>query len=201
MSERPTENQENIPPQISELIGLLTDFQKVERGITVPGTERAENDSEHSYNLSMAAWFIIDKHQLALDLEKVLKYCLVHDWPEIYAGDAFALDPKQVATKDAKEQAARKLLAANPVSSGFSDVIEEYELLDNDESRFVYSLDKLMAALTVLQGSLTVWKDFGLKQPDWEEKFRAKIELSHYTAPYLEYVIAQQKQNPQLFAD
>ncbi len=199
--EKRADDTELPSASIAEFISLLTQFQHVERGVNVPGTERPENDSEHSYNLTMAAWFLIDTFKLPLDLGKVLRYALVHDWPEIYAGDAFALDPKQVALKDEKEARAREILAGQPITSGFSAVIEEYEKLDNDESCFVYGLDKLMAALTVLQDESSVWRDNGLTQKGWEQKFRAKIERSPYLTPWLEYVIQEQMKKPYLFAE
>lgn len=185
--------------KIQDIITLLTKFQKVERGVTVPGSKRPENDSEHSYNLAMAAWVLIKKDHLPLDLDKILKYALVHDLPEVYAGDAFALDPSQVAAKVEKEQAALEKLHTDDLTVELAVVIEQYESLNDEESRFIYSLDKLMAALTVLAGQSHVWKDNGLTQADWELKFRPKIEVSQYTKPYLDFVINQQKDSPHLF--
>jgi putative hydrolase of HD superfamily len=197
---QPASSETFLQSNILELIKLLTDFQGVERGIKVPGTERPENDAEHSYNLAMAAWVIIEKDKLPLDLDKVLKRALVHDLPEVYAGDAFALDPAQVATKVEKETAALEILSNNELTSELAIVIKEYEALDDEESKFVYSLDKLMAALGVLYGQSSIWKDNGMTQQMWEEKFRAKIELSQYTKPYLDFVIKKQKESPHLFA-
>ena len=201
MSEQsnPSANETWHPEKIQEVITLLTQFQGVERGVTVPGSERHENDSEHSYNLAMTAWVIIKKDHLPLDLDKTLKYALVHDLPEVYAGDAFALDPAQVAIKVGREEVALEKLHADDLTSELAAVVEQYETLEDEESRFVYSLDKLMAALTVLAGQSSVWKDNELTQMDWEAKFRAKIEVSQYTRPYLDFVINQQKNSPHLF--
>jgi putative hydrolase of HD superfamily len=124
----------------------------------------------------------------------------VHDLVEVYAGDSFALDPVQVATKAEKETAAMKRLESDLLTNNFAVSIQEYESLANEEAKFIYSLDKLMPAFGVLYGGESIWKDHNMSQPDWESKFRAKIETSQYTAPYLKFVIDEQKKHPELFA-
>ncbi len=41
--------------------------------------------------MAMLAWYMISTEKLELSLEKVLCYCIVHDMPEMYAGDVEAL--------------------------------------------------------------------------------------------------------------
>lgn len=186
--------------KIYELIKLLTSFQNVEWGVVVPGSTRRENDTEHSYNLAMVAWIIIEKDKLPLDVNLCLRYALVHDLVEVYAGDSFALDPKQVAAKVEKELSAFKLIKADDLTSSLAEYIQQYESMANEEAKFIYSLDKLMPAFGVLYGSDLIWKNHDMSQLDWEEKFKAKIEASKFTRPYLEFVISEQKARPELFA-
>lgn len=186
--------------QIYDLIKMLVTFQNVERGVVVPGSTRKENDTEHSYNLAMAAWLIIEKDNLPLNVDLALRYALVHDLVEVYAGDSFALDPAQVANKAEKETAAMKRLESNSLTSNLAASIQEYESLANEEAKFIYSLDKLMPAFGVLYGRESIWKDHSISQSDWEDKFRAKIEASQYAEPYLQFVIDEQKKHPELFA-
>lgn len=56
---------------VTKLIDLLIDFQAVERNIQIPKLSRPENDTEHSYNLAMAAWVIITQDNLPLNLDLV----------------------------------------------------------------------------------------------------------------------------------
>ena len=184
--------------EIFSLIKLLTDFQMVERGVFVPGTGRKENDTEHSYNLAVAAWILITKDKLPLDLNKVLRYALVHDLVELHAGDTFALDNHQTATKADREAAAMKQLEADELTRCLSDDIHAYEALADEEAKFVYALDKLMPAFGILYGNATIWKDNSLTQDQWEAKFRTKIETSQYAKRYLEFVVEQQKKHPEL---
>lgn len=186
--------------KIYDLVKLLTNFQGVERGVVVPGSTRKENDTEHSYNLALAAWLIIEKDQLPLDINLCLKYALVHDLVEVYAGDSFALDPLQVAKKEEKELSALKIIENDSLTSELAGYIKEYASLTNEEAKFIYSLDKLMPAFGILYGKESVWKTHDMSQPDWEEKFKAKIEVSEFTKPYLDFVITEQKAHTELFA-
>lgn len=70
-------------------LSLLHDFQKVERVVFVPQRDRQENDVEHSYLLAMLAWQLAEILAPQLSKEKVIKYALVHDLVEVYAGDVF----------------------------------------------------------------------------------------------------------------
>lgn len=185
---------------VTKLINLLIDFQAVERNIQIPKLNRAENDTEHSYNLALAAWLIISKDKLPLDLDLVIRYALVHDLVEIYAGDAFPLDDKQVAEKPSKEHEALLRLKSDELTDEFAELIEKYEQMADEESKFVYGLDKLMPAFTLIHGKIPLWKEYNLTQSGWEDKFRSKIEKSQYLKPYLEQFLELQKANPELLA-
>ena len=182
-----------------ELIGLLTKFQKVKRHMYIPKLRRHENDTEHSYNLTMAAWLIVIKDELPLDADLVIKYALVHDLVEVYAGDAFALD-KETQTKIDKEHAALQRLKGNELTTDIAELIEKYESLDDEESRFVYGLDKLMGAFTIVHGKVPIWREYGITQNAWQERFQSKIQKSPYLQPYLEELLRLLKDNPALLA-
>ena len=64
-------------------------FQQIKRVIYANGEDRNENDAEHSYQLAMACWLVVETKKLKLDLNKIVKYALVHDLVEIYAGDTY----------------------------------------------------------------------------------------------------------------
>lgn len=185
---------------VTKLIDLLVNFQAVERNIPIPKLSRQENDTEHSYNLAIAAWVIISQDNLPLNLDLVIKYALVHDLVEVYAGDAFPLDDKQVAEKPNKEHLSLLKLQKDKLTKELAKYIEQYERMGDEESKFIYSLDKLMPAFTLIHGDIPLWKKYNLTQQDWEDKFRSKIESSKYLEPYLEQFLKLQKANPQLLA-
>lgn len=186
--------------ELPDLINFLTKFQKVDRQIFVPEIGRKENDTEHTYNLAMAAWMIITKDQLPLDLDKVIKYALVHDLVEAYADDAFVFDEKQVSKKEEKEHSALERLKSEEITKGFAIIIDEYEKMEDEESKFVYGLDKLMPAFTLIQGKVPTWKEYGVTLESWSEKFGPKVSKSKYLNPYLEQLVGLQKKNSELLA-
>ena len=69
---------------------LINDFAKVKRSVYMPESDDYENDVHHSFSLALLAWQIHDKLNLDLDVAKILKYALVHDLVEVYAGDTHA---------------------------------------------------------------------------------------------------------------
>ena len=189
------------PDQLFGLIKLLTDFQKIERVINVPGLTRKENDTEHSYNLAMAAWMLITYDKLPLDIDKVLKYALVHDLVELHAGDSNALAADQMATKAEREAAALQQLESDELLQDLLPYIHGYESRTDEEAKFVYSLDKIMPGLAIILDKQSTWIDHHLTQPEWEKIFVEKASLSPYTRSYLEALTSAQKTHPELFGD
>lgn len=185
--------------KLFDLISLLTSFQKIERSVRVPGLPRAENDTEHSYNLAMAAWIIITTDKLPLDLDKAIRYALVHDLLELHAGDSDALAPDQVATKAAREARALQQLGENSMLQGLLPDIHAYENRADEEAKFIYALDKILPGLGIIFGHASTWIDHGTSQPTWEATFRDKASTSPYTRPYLEALIRAQQAHPELF--
>lgn len=144
---------------------LIHDFQKVERALHVPGVDRMENDVEHSYQLALVGWYAVTVNTLPLDVNKVIKYALLHDLVEVYAGDTDATDPNPEvhASKAAREHEA--LLQLRTELTEFPELlemIESYERRQDDESMFVYSLDKILPPLNAYLDSGRAWKIRGL---------------------------------------
>lgn len=94
--------------RILNFTGMLDAFRLVERVIYVNGADRMENDSEHSYNLAMLAWYIADAEALDMDKDLILRYALVHDIAEVYAGDTYiySTDEALLESKSERERAA-----------------------------------------------------------------------------------------------
>jgi len=147
---------------ILKFVNLLNDYRNVKRAILVNGDDRWENDVEHSYQLAMLAWYIIDSKKLNLDINLVLKYALVHDLVEVYAGDTYfyETDEEVLNSKDQREDEARKKLKVEYGEFGdLHDLITSYEDRKDAESKFVYTLDKLQPVLNIYLDGGRTWKD------------------------------------------
>ena len=101
------------------------------------GVESPESVAAHSWGMAILALKLCPAE---LNLEHVLKLCLVHDLPEVIVGDLTPND--DVSTKSADERAAMERLAPEWVS-----LFDEYENQSTPEAVFVKSLDKLDMAL------------------------------------------------------
>ncbi len=157
---------------------LLHDFQKVERVIFVPGSERNENDVEHSYLLAMIAWQMAEMVAPHLSREKVLKYALVHDLVEVYAGDVafFTKEPNAFVEKKEKEhQALARILDEKILSEDMCASLAAYEARMDSEAQFVYALDKLIPIMSIYLDGGKTWKAHGITFENLHRLKREKI--------------------------
>jgi 5'-deoxynucleotidase YfbR-like HD superfamily hydrolase len=111
-----------------------------------PELDRFENDAEHSYMLAVFGCALADRASLKLDVGKVSHYALVHDLVEVFAGDTTIWAPQEVqVTKVAREADALKVIRNRFASfSWIGETIEAYEQLTDQESCYVYALDKIL---------------------------------------------------------
>ncbi len=147
--------------RLSSFIAMTQKLRTVERMVFFAWSDRQENDLEHSCQLSMFAWLVMDYMKLPLDKERVLKYALVHDIVEVYAGDTNPWDPAMVQTKKDREHASfLKLKEEFGDSTDMFDTIHAYEEKADDEAKFVYALDKLIPEFNILLDNGRSYKHF-----------------------------------------
>ncbi|MEK7550095.1 MAG: HD domain-containing protein [Patescibacteria group bacterium] len=141
---------------------MLHDFRLVERMYYANGTERRENDTEHSFNLALLAWYIADSQKLDLNKDLLLRYALIHDIPEVHAGDTYIYtkDAEYLASKNDREASAReKLYSDFSEFPDFQAFLEQYLKQEDAESRFVYTLDKLLPIIDIFLDKGRSWQE------------------------------------------
>lgn len=187
--------------RLIELQKLLAAFNRVDRrahrrhgDAFVP-----ENDTEHSYNPAMTAWFLAQQFP-ELDKAKILEYALVHDLVEVHAGDTYIYgSEEELASKQQREAEALEKLEADWVD--FKDMnkrIHAYEQRIDAESKFVYALDKIMPIMLIYIHDGYTWKKEGVTV---DMLYKAKIEkigLSPEILPYFEELHALLLSRPDL---
>ena len=94
--------------QLIDFINFTHEFREVVRIARSPNNKRFENDAEHSYQLAMVAWFLIEQDKLKLKKELCFMYALAHDLVEIYAGDTYIFDKDNALSKQKREKEALK---------------------------------------------------------------------------------------------
>ena len=107
-----------------------------------------ESVADHSFSTTMLAWLIADEYLPELDLVKILKYSLIHEIGEIYAGDITPKDNISDTEKYELEIAAVKTVFGKlKHGDEYIKLWEEFENAENKEAKFVKQIDKLEMAL------------------------------------------------------
>ena len=167
--------------KILEFSRLLNKFRLEKRVVRVNGEDRQENDVEHSYQLAMLTWFLIDSGKLKLDRDLAVSYALVHDLVEVYAGDTYIYtkDLKHKESKDEREADAAKRIASEfPEFGELHKLIENYEHREDPESRFVYALDKIQPIINIYLDGGHNWRERSVTLPMLVENKKDKVKLS-----------------------
>ena len=172
---------------------------KVERVARTPGTERPATIVEHSYQLTMLAWFLIDKEELRLNKELVLKFALIHDLVETYAGDTYLYDAKAAQTKKKREQEAQARIRSEfPSWDELHTLIEQYEERTTKEAQFVYALDKLIDPINIFLENGKLWHEKGVTLPMLLEKKTGKVDLDPTVKKYFDLLVEQLKKKEEV---
>lgn len=164
--------------RLLELQQFLFDFTQIDRLIYFPDDKRIdrfENNTEHSFSLALAAWYLAASYP-HLDSNLLVKYALIHDLVEIHAGDVQAIGRTEAeqAAKHTRELAALKKLKKEwPDFSDMTSHIENYEKREDAESKFIYALDKLMPMMLNILSEGKTWKKYNFNK---QEVLSAKDE-------------------------
>ena len=179
---------------------LLHGLQQVKRKIFANGEDRLENDAEHQYQLALMAWYIIDSEKLNLDKDLVIKYGLIHDFVEVYAGDTYFYGDRS-GKIEREKLAALKLLNEYPEFPNLHELIENYEGQIDEEARFIYALDKLLPIINIYVDEGRTWKEHGITRQMILENKTEKCAGHPCVKAYFEkFVVRLKDEEPDLFS-
>ncbi|MDR0369175.1 MAG: HD domain-containing protein [Candidatus Peribacteria bacterium] len=85
-----------IQQHFFDFISMTQKLAEVKRSQHYQESETLENDLEHGYQLTMFARLVVDYLQFPLQKNLVIKYALVHDIVEVYAGDTLFSSPEVI---------------------------------------------------------------------------------------------------------
>ena len=120
-------------------------------------TGRQESVAEHSWRLSVMALLVADEFP-QVDIDKVVKMCLIHDFGEAVTGDI----PAFVKTKQDEENedsAIAELLETLPekLACEFRELFSEMSELNTAESKLFKALDNLEALVSHNEAHIDTW--------------------------------------------
>jgi putative hydrolase of HD superfamily len=191
-----------------KIMNLVNDFKRIERTVYVAKTEpkRFENDAEHSYELAMVAWYLNTCFSLGLDTNLLFKYALIHDLVETKTGDFdgfIYFDDKdfQQKKRDGEIKAIKLLKDEFTDFPEMNLAIEEYESTINQEARFIYALDKLIAQVGVVEIDKRTFADCGISYSSAKEIWDEKISKHSFIYELLQEFISEWTSKSNYFAD
>ena len=154
-------------------IQFITEIDKMKqiyRKNVVIGTERNENDAEHSWHLAMMAILLSEyAADPEMDLLKVVKMVLIHDLVEIDAGDTFCYDEEGYKDKEEREKKAAKRLFNMLPTDQAQEILSlwrEFEDLNTPEARFAACLDRFQPLILNYNTKGHTWQIPGVTKED-----------------------------------
>lgn len=120
---------------------------------------RRESVAEHSFRLSLFAYFIKDEFP-NVNIDKVIKMCLLHDMGEAFTGDIPSFN-KTEKDEDAEINALFDWVKSLPDSfkGELMDLYREMLEQKTEEAKLYKALDKLEAAVAHNEADLSTWID------------------------------------------
>ncbi len=144
------------PEKVIEFL-KITEKLKCNTRHSWTSTGRRESVAEHSFQLMVLAWSVKDEFP-DIDIEKVMKMCLFHDFGEAITGDIPSFEK---TTKDEKieEEAVFKALEILPEEQRkeLITLFEEMNDLNTKEAKLYKALDKMEAVIQHNEASLETW--------------------------------------------
>lgn len=191
-----------MPPDLQLIIDLTHKYRAIDRDMYYPGSERVENDAEHTFQLALVAWHIIETKKLPLDQAQVFKLCLAHDLVEIYSGDVPLWGSTQTMHMEKAErehQALLKLKDQFAPNAEIAGAIEEYKARATDEAKFVYALDKLLPYTNQVFIEGKVWKNHSIQLQQVIDIHLKHALVSPHLSQYFYNIIELLKKDPEKY--
>ena len=120
---------------------------------------RRESVAEHSWRITLMAMLLKDEFP-ALDREKLLCMCLIHDLGECFTGDIPAF-VKTEADRETEDSLLSRWVASLPeeVSSELAALYAEMDAQETAEAKLYKALDKLEAVIQHNESPLATWTE------------------------------------------
>ncbi len=125
------------------------------------GLDRYENSAEHSWQVCLLAVLLASHARHPVDVPRVIELLLVHDIPEIEAGDLIVYQAGTPERFAAEQEAARRIFGLLPEPQAQYCMARwlEFEARDTAEAIFAYAIDRLMPVLHNLQSGGQSWNE------------------------------------------
>jgi putative hydrolase of HD superfamily len=171
---------------------LALAFGRIDRtAVYHPDGVTPESDTDHTVMLGWLACAVAARCFPCLDVGLVAQFALVHDAPELYAGDTPTLRITAAGrvAKAAHEHAALRRLTGEFGGRlpWFPEVIGRYEAQRLPEARFVRGLDKILPKIVHLIDGATGLVEQGMGRAELAEVFTTqRADMAGYVGEFTE---------------
>ncbi len=144
------------PAKLIEFLGVIEKL-KCNTRHSWTSSGRRESVAEHSWRLCMLALLCADEYP-DLDMDKVLRMCLIHDLGEAITGDVPSFEKtaqNEMTEREAWDQLLCMLPA--PYNAEFAALYEEMEARQTPEAKLYKALDNMEAVISHNEASLDTW--------------------------------------------
>lgn len=119
---------------------------------------RPESVADHSWRLSLMP-LLLEKEFPDIDINKVLRMCILHDLGESVTGDIPCFE-KTESDEEVEKSAIAHLLSNLPdeLSAEFSALFDEMEALETREAKLYKALDNLEAVISHNEADIKTWE-------------------------------------------
>ena len=144
------------PEELLQILHTAEKLKDTTRHCDTSGGRR-ESVAEHSWRLALMAFFLRDEFP-ALDMDRVIRMCLIHDLGECFTGDIPSF--LKSGGDEERERSALETWVASlpaPYSVELKTLYAEMDALETDEARLYKALDKLEAVIQHNESDIATW--------------------------------------------
>lgn len=160
-----------LADSLEDLARLSLKFGRIDRTAVYHDDQTTpESDTDHTVMLGWLACAIAATWYPQLDLGLIAQFALVHDAPEVYAGDTPTL---RITEAERAAKAEREGTAVDRLTAEFArrlpwfpDTLRRYEQQELPEARFVRGVDKILPKLVHLIDHCTGLLEQGISRAE-----------------------------------
>lgn len=152
------ERNDMDPREYLDILHVAERLKDTTRHCTT-SNRRVESVAEHSWRISLMA-FLLRKEFPELDMDKVIRMCLIHDLGECFTGDipTFVKTDKDRETEDSLLDTWVRSLPEE-VSGEMKALYAEMDAQETMEAKVYKSLDKLEALIQHNESPIDTWSE------------------------------------------
>jgi putative hydrolase of HD superfamily len=121
--------------------------------------DRRESVADHSWRIALMAMLLSGEEEFrSVDMDKVIRMCLIHDLGEAFTGDipSFSKSQEDTALEDKLFQSWVDSFP-EPCRREWKDLLTEMDSMDTVEARVYKAIDKLEAVISHNESDIRTW--------------------------------------------